>query len=295
MLNPVRLIGAMCVAEVLGMLGFSTFPALLPRLMSEWNLSNTDAGWINAIFFAGYLTAVILLVSLTDRVDPRRIYLLCMAFSGLASLGFSLLAQGFWTALLLRTLAGIGLAGTYMPGLKALTDHIEGAAQSRAVSFYTASFGVGTSLSFYLSGKIAAWQGWRMAFGIAALGPPLAIGLAWLVLPAQQLVTASSARVLWRDFYKVFRNRWAMGYTLAYACHNFELFGFRSWIVAFLTFSLQFQAGDAPPLSPPTLAAIVMLLSLPSSVIGNEMAVRFGRRRVVVIVMLTSALLAGTL
>ena len=39
---------------------------------------------------------------------------------------FSFLAGGFWSALLCQALIGIGLAGTYIPGMKALTDRLEG-------------------------------------------------------------------------------------------------------------------------------------------------------------------------
>ncbi len=54
------------------MLGISTFAALLPALQAEWGLDNSQAGWIHGIYYAGYLFAVPVLVSLTDRVDPRR-------------------------------------------------------------------------------------------------------------------------------------------------------------------------------------------------------------------------------
>jgi hypothetical protein len=40
------------------------------------------------------------------------------------------LANGFWSALLLRALAGVGWAGAYMPGLKAIADRLDGSAQS---------------------------------------------------------------------------------------------------------------------------------------------------------------------
>src|SRR3990172_4095082 len=146
-MGALRLIAMMCVAEVLGMLGFFAFPALLPTFMAQWGLSNTAAGWINAMFFAGYLLTVPVLVSLTDRIDPKRIYLVCMLLTVLSIAAFPLLAEGFWSAAALRTLGGVGLAGTYMPGLKALSDLIEGPAQSRAVSFYTSSFGIGSALS----------------------------------------------------------------------------------------------------------------------------------------------------
>ena len=73
--TPVQLILLMCAAEVLSMVGAVTFPALLPTFIDVWELSTTDAGWINGIYFAGYLVVVPVLVSLTDRLPPRRIYL----------------------------------------------------------------------------------------------------------------------------------------------------------------------------------------------------------------------------
>ena len=65
------LIFIFCLAEVLGMLGISSFAALLPEMQAEWALSNADAGWITGIYFAGYLVTVPVLVSLTDRMDPQ--------------------------------------------------------------------------------------------------------------------------------------------------------------------------------------------------------------------------------
>ncbi len=294
-MRPAYLIAAMCLAEILGILGFFAFPALLPTFIEQWRLTNTEAGWINAVFFLGYMLAVPVLVSLTDRVDPRRIYLISMALTALAIVGFPLLAGGLWTALALRALAGVGMAGTYMPGLKALSDLIEGPVQSRAIAFYTSSFGIGSSLSFYLSGKIAAWQDWETAFLLLSLGPALALVWVWRVLPAKRPAPPARPSARWQDFTKVLRNRRAMGYTLAYAVHNFELFGLRSWIVVFLTFNSQFQSPGGVTIAPTTFAALVTLLSLPSSVTGNELAVRFGRRRVVCAIMTVSALLAFVL
>ncbi|MCJ7593849.1 MAG: MFS transporter [Desulfobacterales bacterium] len=184
-----RLTLAMCAAEVLSMVGVFAFPALLPRFSQEWGLSNTQAGWINGIYFAGYTATVPVLVSLTDRVDPRRIYLFFALVGTLASLGFALFAQGLWTALLFRLLGGLGLAGTFIPGLKALVDRLDGTSQARAVSFYTATFGIGTSLSFFATGKIGAMFGWRRAFILAVAAGLLALLLTKIALhpkPPQQ-------------------------------------------------------------------------------------------------------------
>ena len=68
------------------MLGVAAFPALLPTFIGEWQLTKTDAGWINGIYFAGYLAAVPVLVSLTDRVSPRNIYTLCLVLTALSAM-----------------------------------------------------------------------------------------------------------------------------------------------------------------------------------------------------------------
>src|SRR5712691_3276008 len=165
----------MCAAHVASMTGFSAYATLLPRLQGEWGLNNSQAGFISGAFFAGYMAAVPLLTSLTDRVDARRVYLVSSVVAGVGLAGMALLAKGLISASLLQLLAGAGIAGTYMPGLRALTDNVTGTgAQSRAVSFYTAVFGLGTSLSILLSGWIADTLGFRWAFGLGAIGPLVA-------------------------------------------------------------------------------------------------------------------------
>ncbi len=271
------------------MLGFSTFAALLPSFREAWQLSNTNAGWISAIFFAGYTLAVPVLVGLTDRVDPKRIYLLSAALAAVANLGFAIFAEGFWSAMVFRGLAGIGLAGTYMPGLKALSDHIPAEQQSRAVAFYTSSFGIGAALSFPVASLLAEGAGWRWAFAVPGAAAVLAGLLLLAVMPrsAPHHLRAPDTALL--DFRPVLRNRSALAYTLCYTVHNWELFGFRSWIVAFLVFA---GGGGAGLLLDPTMiAAIVILLGMPTSVLGNELSIRFGRRRTVALVMGASALI----
>ena len=160
-MNTRRITLLLCTAETLGMAGFALFAALLPQFQLLWGLSNTEAGWIGGGFFLGYMLAVPVLTGLTDRHDARLIYLCAMLLTAVASAGF-VFADGFWSALLWRVLTGIGLAGTYMPGLNALSERIDGASQSRAIAFYTASFCLGTALSFTLSGELAKLGGWQV-------------------------------------------------------------------------------------------------------------------------------------
>ena len=75
------------------MLGFATYAALLPDLRDEWGLSNSQAGVVSGMFFAGYIGTVSLWTSLTDRLDARKIYFTGSVCTALASAGFGLADQ----------------------------------------------------------------------------------------------------------------------------------------------------------------------------------------------------------
>jgi predicted MFS family arabinose efflux permease len=276
------------------MLGFSAVPALLPELQAAWRLSATEAGTLTGAFFAGYMVAVPLLTALTDRIDARKIYLVATLLAALGNLGLALLARSFAAGLAFQIIAGIGLAGMYMPGLKLLSDHVTGPKQSRFVAFYTSSFGVAASLSFVVAGAVAALLDWRYAFGLAAAGAVVAALLTLLVPRGKSAVdTRPLARLL--DVRPVLRNRAAMVYVLGYAAHDFELFAIRGWIVTFLVFSQSLQPPGALVWSAPAVAGIATLLGVVTSILGNEVAMRFGRRRFILIVMLATAALVATI
>ncbi len=273
------------------MTGFACYTTLLPTLMKAWDLNNSEAGLIGGVFYTGYMLAVPVLSSLTDRVDSRRIYFGACMLSAAGAAGFALLANGLWSALFFQFLIGAGLGGTYMPGLKTLTDHLEGKAQSRATAYYTASFGVGSSISIVASGKIATLFGWQWAFAFGAIGPVVAALLVVCAMPRGRVESAHARSPALLDFRPVVRNRTTMLYVLGYSVHNYELFGQRSWMVAFLVFVGTLQP-DGLPLAAATLAAMINVLGPVMSVSGNELALRFGRQRMIILFMSLSGSMA---
>jgi MFS family permease len=94
------------------------------------------------------------------------------------------------------------------------------------------------------------------------------------------------------DIRPVFRNRRAMAYVLAYAAHGWELFAFRGWTVAFLVFSLSLQPGGEGWPRPTVVATLSALVAMIASVIGNEIAEKCGRRRVVAVYLFASGAMA---
>jgi len=286
---------AICAAQFCAQIGAFGVAALLPALMAAWTLSNTEAGWISGIYYAAYTVTVPLLSSLTDRVDPKRVYLGSVAATALAFAGFAWLANGFWSALAFRALMGAGWAGTYMPGLKALSDLTEGSRQSRAVAAHAAAVGVSGALSFGVSGLVGAWLGWRWALVPGAVGAALAFALVLVGVPARPLAAAAGPRGALLDFRPILRNRSAMAYSIAYCVHTWEMSALRGWVVAFLTFVAAGSSGGWILLAPATVASIMGLLGVWASVWGNELAIRFGRRRFILGTMLSSAALAGVI
>ena len=278
------IVAVLCIAEVLTMTGVSTFPALLPILRAEWRTTNTLAGAISGAFFIGYMIAVPALVSLTDRMAARRVYVAGCAALTLGSIAFAY-ARNPLEAMAAQALLGAGLAGTYMPGLKELSDRTAGRArQSRAIAFYTSTFGIGSSLSFWLAGALQSHLGWRAAFLGAAGGPIGAAVLVLIALTARAIEPSAGSRRA--RFTLVLRDPRVVSYVVAYAAHCWELFAVRSWLVAFLSFA----AGGAR-IAPTTIAALVNLLGPPASISGNEIAA--GRRvSVVRLIMTVGAALA---
>jgi MFS family permease len=146
--------------------------AWLPTYIDQWHLTKTEAGSLVGIFFAAYVFAVPLPVALTDRVPARNVYVVGAGLTALSHLGFAFVSDGFWWGLVLRAAAGIGCAGAYMPGLKAIADTLEGNARSRAVAAHAAGVGVASASSFAIAGLIASVFDNQAAFLFGGISVP---------------------------------------------------------------------------------------------------------------------------
>lgn len=292
-LSGARLVAVVCAAQVLVQLGAYFWPALLPGMMPRWGLSNSEAGWITAMFYGAYLVAVPVLVTLTDRVDARLVYLFGVACTITAHLLFGLVAEGFWSALWLRALAGIGWAGTYMTGLKLLADQVDARLMSRATAGHAASIGISGALSFSCADLLADGFGWQSAFLVAAATAITAWLLVALLVPGRKAppLPAGDGLALF-DFRPVFRNRSAMAYAIAYCIHTLEMNALRGWGVAFLAF-VAVSTGTDARFSPTYVLTALGLIGTAASVLGNESAIRWGRRRLITLAMAASVVVSG--
>ena len=273
--------------------GAFSLPALLPAYIDQWHLTKTEAGSLVGIFYAAYVVAVPLLVALTDRVPARNVYVVGAGLTALSHLGFAFVADGFWWGLVLRGAAGIGWAGAYMPGLKAIVDTLEGNAQSRAVAAHAAGVGVAGASSFAIAGLIASIFDNRAAFMFGGICALIAIAIALFVMPNKSPAHSKNTNPRGLlDFRPVFRNRAAMAWTAGYTFHTWEMAGLRAWGVTFLTLAAAKAGAPAWLPTPTVLFTLAGFAGIVVSVSGNEMSQRFGRKRIVTAAMTTSAALA---
>ena len=294
-LKPTGYTPLMLMAQTCALLGFACYAVVLTTLQDEWHLSNLQSGLIASAFFFGYMLMVPLATALTDRVDAKKVYLVGGLSATCGLLGMSLFAYNFWTALIFMALNGIGLAGTYMPGLKILSDRIKTGELTRHIAFYTAFFGIGTGFSYLCSGWILNSLGWRYVFGIIALGPFTALLIVLLFIPAlTHEKWHGPIRIRLHDIFPVdkwrlvLQDKTASGFIFGYTAHSIELFACRSWIVAFFGFCA-IVTGDPFLLTATTLAGVINFFGVPASIIGNEIALKIGRQKWIFFVMLSSA------
>lgn len=292
-MTPPVLIALSCAFLVLNLTAFMTVAAVLPSMIAAWGMSNSEAGWLGGIYFAGYICAVPVIVPLTDRIPPKRVYLSASLMGALAALGFALLADGFWSGLALRFVAGAALAGAYMPALKALADALEDRWRSRASSYYTSVFGIGTAVSILAGGAIADGWGWRWSFAAAGLGNLAALAIGWLWLPTGSSDPASGRGRLLVDFRPVLRNRAALAYILGYAGHVWEVFAVRIWLVAYLAWVVARDPSRTMFATPVAIATVVALVGVPVAMWCGERASRTGRRRALLYRIYAAAFVVG--
>jgi MFS family permease len=287
-----RFVWSVVAAQVLVQIGAFTLPALLPAYIGAWNLSKTEAGWLVGVFYAAYVAAVPVLVALTDRLPTRRVYIFGAGLTAFAHLGFVFFADGVWSAFIMRALAGIGWAGAYMPGLKAIADTLEGPAQSRAVSMHAAGVGVAGAVSFAIAGIIGEVFGNSAAFLFGGCTALAALVIAWLVMSDEAIHKADGDPRALLDFRPVFRNRPAMAWIAGYTVHTWELVACRAWGVTFLTIAAATAGAPAWMPSPPVLFTIANLVSIVVSISGNELAQKFGRMRIITVAFSAAAILS---
>lgn len=224
---------ALSITQAGALLVFMSFAGALPLLQAEWQLSNIQAGFIQAAGQIGYLIAVLIISSLTDFMDSKILIVGGAFWAGIWNLGFAWFAHDVTSAVVIRIMIGMGIAGIYMPGVKLISQKTSSSQRGSALGLFVASFTLGSAISIALGGNLASMLGWRMAFGITSIGPLLGGLVSIFALPKTE--KQISAQKQFRPLSELRINKEILVIIIIYACHTWEVLGLRSWIATYLT------------------------------------------------------------
>ena len=264
------------IALFFSVLVWFNYSAVLPLVVEEWGLSGTQAGIVFGAFQAGYLVAIVPAGWLADRWSPRWVIAIGATGTGLPSLGFAVVADGFLVGTALRFLSGLFVAGVYVPGMRFVSDWYPEAVRGRALGLYIGTYELGSGLSFVFATVAAEAVNWQLAVGVTSVGAlfvaPMVLGLT-RDNPGR---TTSSATF---DL-SLLRNGEFLSAVSIYSWHNWELFGVRNWLLAFLVATPAFAAVDSAVV-PGLVVGAMVIMSGAGNTAGGWLSDRLGRPRTI--------------
>ena len=288
-MNPTALIWIMCAFLGLNLLGMHATATLLPFFIAEWSLTGTEAGWLNGVMGLTSTLAIPIL-TITDRIASRRILLLGTWANVIGFGGFAWFADDFNSALVFRGIQGLGFAGTYMVGVKAISDRMADKDGPRATSRYISSFPICASSSVVISATLADAFGWQVAYVLPAATAFASFFLVLILLPPVEPEPGPKRSLF--DMGPVIHSKPVLGFGFGAFMHSVELLGVRSWSVAFYVFAAsQYEGLDILWLIP-AATTLLILMGSPTSFAGGDAGAKWGYARVTALVMIASGVFA---
>lgn len=141
------------------------------KISEELNMSTTTLTWVSSAYtitFGGFL---LLAGRLGDLIGRKRIFLIGLIIFGLASL-FIGVSNSALAIIIWRTIQGVGSAIIAPTSLALLMDTYTGQMRSKAIAYYGATAGIGSSIGLLIGGWLTSAFSWRAGF---LINVPLAI------------------------------------------------------------------------------------------------------------------------
>lgn len=275
-----------CLAEFLGMSIWFSFSAIKAVIADDWDISNTDAGYILSAFQLGYIAAVVLIGILADRFNTRAIFAVSAVVAGLLNLLFALLARDLLSAMALRFLVGAAMAGVYTPGIKIVAGWFTPQERGRAVGVFVGALVLG-SASPYLLAPIATDVGWRALVIVTVVAALVSAAIMWFLVedaPVQSSTPFSFDPRLLKERSLALVN-------LGYVSHMWELYAMWGWIGPYLVYVLQEQGRgqDAATDLGGQLAFVIIGIGAVACAVAGFLGDRFGRTLTTSVLLLVSA------
>ena len=267
----------MCAILVLALLPFSSYIAAMPFIQEEWGIGNSTAGVVFAAYLAGYAVVALLVLPLTDRLPLRRVFLCSTAVSVVGNALFPVAAHDPITGSVLRFLAGAGLVGIYMPGLRLLAREFPDSARGIAMGLYVTAYYSAGALSLAVTGVLMNSLDWRSAYMALSILSALSIPLSAALVRGRHDGGLASGG--WGLRIGAFASGRARSYIVGYSLHAMELYAVRVWLPALLAAALVARGVEVEQAAvrAATIGGVALAAGAVGPVLGGAISDRFGR------------------
>jgi sugar phosphate permease len=241
------------------------YSPMIPLIRADLGISNTQAGWLMALFFLTYTIFQLPAGYLGDRLGPRKILTCGSLISITGNLIFSQ-ATTFGGLSFGQLVNGLGQSIGWTSSLKLIVNWFPRSRRATAIGLFATCVTAGSSVGIRLSGWFGDHLGWQSSFIV----PPLMMGAVALVfwilvrdhprekgLPdfddeidlEKQIDSDPRSRL-----YIILTNRTLWVAALVYFCFAYVQFGCLVWIPSYLKEGYTMSVDRAS-----TISAIVLL------------------------------------
>jgi MFS family permease len=279
------------IAELFALSLWFSATAVLPALSSEWQLSDSGRAGLTIAVQLGFIIGTLLsaLGNLPDIYSPRILMAISAAVGAIANGALALWVDNLTTALILRVITGVCMAGAYPPAMKIMATWFrEG--RGVAMGILIGALTAGSAIPHLIRGATELpWRETLLASSLLALLSCVII----LVLVRDGPYRFPPARFDIRMAGAIFRERGLRLTCFGYFGHMWELYPMWAWIGVFLAESIQTRgANDYLGMHPSVAAFIVIAIGAIGCYIGGVVSDRWGRTTLTMAAMGLSGLCA---
>jgi predicted MFS family arabinose efflux permease len=143
---------------------------LLPAIKAEFQLSDTELGFLHGTAFAIFYATLGIPIALYADRGNRKLVIVASTVMWSVMTALCGLAQNFWQLVAARIGVGVGEAGSNPPSHSIISDLFTLKYRGTALAVYSQGVSLGIVVGLYGGAQIAEAYGWRAAF--YALGLP---------------------------------------------------------------------------------------------------------------------------